>query len=154
MPLTTLKTLIEDIKADASDYMRAKIDLMQLKFAEKGSPIAAKGIYATVLLILIRILMPLLLMTSIFALSLIFVSTPEVLEVLRALTFGSLCLFGFFLILLIILMLLRKSIVTDIEGKIINSVIDGQEENEAEALKHIAIPENTSASDEKNIGEV
>lgn len=152
MPMTTLQSLIEDIKADASEYMRAKMEIMQLKAAEKGSPIAAKGVYMIAVGLVVRILVPLVLLTSLLALSLLFVSTLDALEVLRALTFGSLCLLGLFLLILFILMLMRSSIIARIESKIVNSVIDEQEQAEAEKNKHLAIPQNTSVHDDHQFG--
>lgn len=135
MPLTSVKEIFEEIKLEIIDYFSAKGDIIQLKAAEKGSPIVAKTIYTSILAMLGIIAGTIALLTVIFALSLIFLENgTDPFTAVRGLTFGALCLFVFFLLVIFILLAVRANFIRSMEINMINRVIDQQEKREREKV--------------------
>lgn len=134
MPLNNVKEVLDEIKLDFTDYFKTRGEILQLKAAEKGSPILAKTIYKSILIVLGIIAGSIALWTAVFALSLIFIAggTDPYITV-RGLTFGALCLLGLFLIIILILLAVKKSFISEMELNMINKIIDDQEQKEREA---------------------
>lgn len=131
MPINSIKEVLEEIKLDLVDFFQTKGDLLELKIAEKGSPILAKGIHGGILIILLIIDFAITLLTAIFALALIFIeSDTQGFDIVRSMTFGGLCLLGLFLLLTIIMLCLKKSMTGKIKRQVLTKIIDQQEERE------------------------
>lgn len=135
MPSNNIKEVLVELKQELTDYLTTKGELLQLKATEKGSPLVAKGIHTSLLLVLIIIAGSLALTTAVFALALLFVEAgTEAFTVLRAITFGALCLLGLFLLITLIVRLLKKKMVDKIEAQCLNKVLDQQEKKEEQEL--------------------
>lgn len=133
MPLTSIREIFDEIKQDLTDYLKVKGDILQLKAAEKGSPIVAKTIYTSMLVVFGIIAGTIALIAAIFALALIFVeSGTDPFSTVRALTFGALCLLGLFLLIIFILLAVKDRFISSVVLSMINKVIDQQEEKERE----------------------
>lgn len=131
MPMTSIKETFSEVITELKDYIEAKKSLLELKATEKGAPIVAKSIYGSVLVALSLIVAIFILVAAIFALSLIFVTNgTEAFATLSALTFASVCLLVFFILILAILLALRKRVTRNMENRFVNNYLDKQEAKE------------------------
>lgn len=133
MPLTSVKEVFDEVIQDFTDYLKIKSEILQLKAAEKGSPVAAKTIYTSILVVLGGIVTSIALITAIFALALIFIENgTDPFNAIKGLTFGALCLLGLFLLIIFILLAIKDCFISKMTLSMINKVIDWQEQKERE----------------------
>lgn len=129
----TIKLQLQELVADAKALGKAHLELLQLNLVDQAIPKMARGIYAVVLLTLLSIIFLLTVITGGIALSLIFAPVAtDPFVTLQALTYGFLCLWGFFVLLAIILALSKMSIIRKIEANAYNSYLDKLDANDKE----------------------
>lgn len=131
MPVSNIKESFSQIIEELKDYIEAKRSLIELKAAQKGSPLIAKSIYSAILVLLAIVIGNVALLALIFAISLIFATAgTEAYTALSSLTFSTVCILVFFLLVLIILLGIRKRVTTSMETKFLSSYLDSAEQRE------------------------
>lgn len=134
MPNHTIISLLKEAVTDVRNLTEAKLELLQLKLADKGSAAMAGGLYNFFLFLVVKLFILVLSVTGGFAFSLLFIKSAVVLETIKALLFGFLCLLGVLLIILGIVLLLKKKVTESIRSKAINEVLDQLEAQEKERV--------------------
>ncbi|MFH0841533.1 MAG: phage holin family protein [Bacteroidota bacterium] len=101
---------IGNIKKDIQEYIEAKLDLFKLQSAENISRVVSNVVVAVIVLLLGSLILFFLSFTAAYFLA----------SVLNSNELGFLCVAGFYLILMLIILLFRKKI---IDRPVIKSVI-------------------------------
>lgn len=151
MPSSSIKEVVDNIKSDLMDYINAKKEIFTLKATERGAPIAAKSIYGVIIAVLGIISTSIALIAIIFALSLIFVHQgTEAFSVISSLTFGSLCLLAFFILVLVILLGIRKRVIANMQENFIKAYLDKIDDLEQDAEHQKVKADELTALEEIN----
>lgn len=135
----TLKSLIQEAAEDVKVLAQSKLELYQLKWADKGASAAAGGAYGIFLFINIRLCITLALICGALAFSLLFIENQIALETIKGILFGSLCMLGVLFLFLLIALVSKKRFKNNIKGKVINQVIDQLEEEDKKRLANKAM---------------
>jgi hypothetical protein len=101
---------IENIKKDIQEYIEVKLDLFKLQSAENISRVVSNAVVAVIVLLLASLVL--------FFLS--FAAGYFLASVLNSNELGFLCVAGFYILLILIILIFRKSI---IDRPVIKSVI-------------------------------
>lgn len=134
MPNHTIISLLQGAVTDVRNLTEAKLELLQLKLADKGSSAAAGGLYNFFLFLILKLFVIVFSVTGGFAFSLLFIKSAVVFETIKALLFGFLCMLGVLLIVVGIMLLLKKKFTESLRSKVINEVIDQLEAQEKERI--------------------
>lgn len=132
MPIT-INSVIKNLQEDLKLLMAAQQGRLQLKAVEYGVPIAVKSVYFSFIAALVLLFLPLLFVTIALAFGLIFASPGDVYDTVKSFTLGFLCMDGFMIVIITLLLVFIKPWTRSFEAKITNDYLDKIEEKERQA---------------------